>query len=718
MWVGEIMRKNIIIDKGLLPIIPLFNYSKIPMVKWSNPKCHIQHKSEMKCIGEVYTNTIDRKEIRGVVTGYSMLTGEKSGIMVVDIDKNHGNGLIDGISNFEEFISDLNDDDKQVVKDTFCVKTPREGVHLYFKYRSGLKNKANYIDGVDIRTDGGLIVLPNSEVVNDEIMGVYEVVNNNDILEMPESLFNKLIELDKPKKLAINPTGNNINRFINDKYYKIVEEGGRDSTLASWLGHIIKQNPVMRNKENLLPHAHMYNRCYFIPPLEDEEVEKKVESILRYAMPEYCDEKGKVDNWRLVNHILSNNPSYHKGNLYYLYDSEKGYYKHMDYRQVQTMFFKYPIDDREKTANKAKSFSDLLMLVSENAGEIYDEKNYINCLNGIIDIKNDKLIPHDSKYKLEVQFKANYIDDWKAKFEKSVFKTYLDSTLDDGSIITLQESWGLMLSPHAKEVQSCFIYKGEGSNGKSLAFEIQEALIGNNEHICSIGLGDFGGEFVISSAEGKHVNIVRDDELTDKKVNKSFKSMCCGEPVQVNRKNKDIIRLGFNMTMFFGVNTLPESDDNSDGYYRRPVIIPFNNSFGTAEEVTNGIRDRIKDVELAKKIIENEIDIVFMWAYEGLKRLKKNKWKVTISNASLQEKEEYRKESDNTYAFFKEKIVKLPKGSSRITKAELHNAYEQWCYRNGFKPLTINDFGKKFSKHGIKSFSSNSMRYWVDIKVI
>lgn len=709
--------KDNIINKGLFPVVPLFNHSKIPMFKWSDSKYHILDESQIRNIGKVYTKNIDGKEVGGIVTGYSLLTGEKSGIMVIDIDMNHGDGSINGIDSFEKFISDLLDNDKKTLQDTLSVRTPRGGLHLYFKYKKGLKNRANYIDGVDVRTDGGLIVIPNSEVKNDGIKGTYEVINDGDILEMPEALFNRLLDMDKPKESTINTKANNTKNFMCNKYYKVVEEGSRNSTLTSWLGFTIKQNPVMRNKENLLPYAHMYNRCYFKPHLDDEEVEKNVESVLRYALPVYCDEKGRVDNWRLVNHILLNNPSYNKGNLYYIYDSEKGYYKHMDYRQVQTMFFKYPIDDREKTANKAKSFSDLLMLVSENASEVYDEKNYINCLNGIIDIENDKLIPHDSKYKLEIQFKANYIDDWKEEFEKSLFKEYLYSTLDKESIDTLQESWGLMLSPHAKEVQNCFIYKGEGSNGKSLAFEIQEALIGGNEHICSIGLGDFGGEFVISSAEGKYVNIVRDDELTGKKVNKSFKSMCCGEPVQVNRKNKDIIRLGFNMTMFFGLNRMPESDDNSVGFFRRPVIIPFNNSFGTAEEVAKGIRDKIKDPELAQKIIENELDIVFMWAYEGLKRLKKNKWKVTISRASLQENEEYRKESDNTYAFFKEKIVRLPKGSSRIKKAELYSIYEQWCYRNGLKPFEIATFGKKFSKHGIRSFSSNSTRYWADIKV-
>lgn len=43
-------------------------------------------------------------------------------------------------------------------------------------------------------------------------------------------------------------------------------------------------------------------------------------------------------------------------------------------------------------------------------------------------------------------------------------------------------------------------------------------------------------------------------------------------------------------------------------------------------------------------------------AYEGLKRVRDNKWKVTISLASQLENEEYRKECDSSYAFFKEAL--------------------------------------------------------------
>jgi len=384
------------------------------------------------------------------------------------------------------------------------------------------------------------------------------------------------------------------------------------------------------------------------------------------------------------------------------------------------MYFKHSINDKDKTVIKSKNFAELLMLSSEDAREIHDEKKYINCLNAIIDIENNTMLPHDPKYKTEVQFKANLITDpteYKELFNKSEFKKFLNSTLDEGSIKTLQEAWGLMLSPHAREVQNCFIYKGEGSNGKSVAFDIQESLIEDNNHICSIGLGDFGETFAISVAEGKHVNIVRDDELSGKTVSKAFKSMCCGEPVTVNRKNKDLVRLGFNMTMFFGLNRLPSAADKSTGFFRRPIIIPFNYSFGNEKEVKEGIRDKLKDPIIADRIIQNELDIVFTWAYAGLNRVKKNNWKVTVSAAAEQEMEEYREESDSAYAFFKEKITIVSNKGIRVPKKDVYNDYYNWCTSIHNTPMNNKNFGKQLSSFGVKGVKTNGVGYYLDIEI-
>lgn len=704
--------KEIIKNKNLFPIVPLKDYKNVPYTRWSSKENRINDIEELE------------RTSLNQVTGFSLLTGKISDVMVIDIDKNHGDGSVDGDITFHKLINELSQEDKNIINSTLKVKTPNGGTHLYFKYKEGIKSKANYFDGVDIKTDGGLIVLPYTKrrLKNGEIKE-YTLLKNLEIKEMPKVLFNKFLEVSKPttkKENNITDKSKARESFKGNKYYKVIKEGeGRDNALISWLGYIIKNNPTLRTKENLLPHAIMYNQCWFNPPLDIETVESKVESVLKYALPSYCDEKGNINNWSLVQHILEHQPSYTKGNLWFLYDNKKGFYEYKEFKEVQRMFFDYAINDKDKTVTRSKNFAELLMLNSSDAKDIHDEKEYINCLNGIIDIENNILLKHDAKYKTEIQFKANLIsnsEEYEKLFEKSEFKRFLNDILDEDSINTLQESWGLMLSPHAREVQNCFIYKGEGSNGKSVAFDIQESLIGDNKHICSIGLGDFGETFAISVAEGKHVNIVRDDELSGKTVNKAFKSMCCGEPVTVNRKNKDLVRLGFNMTMFFGLNRMPSASDKSTGFFRRPIIIPFNTSFGTEKEVSEGIRDKVKDTQIAERIIKNELDIVFTWAYKGLKLVKKNNWKVTISKAAVQEMEDYRQEADSAYAFFKERIRLVPKKNTKIQKKEVYNSYNSWCAKNNITPMNPTHLGRQFSSFGVKSKVSNSIRYYLNIE--
>ena len=215
-----------------------------------------------------------------------------------------------------------------------------------------------------------------------------------------------------------------------------------------------------------------------------------------------------------------------------------------------------------------------------------------------------------------------------------------------------------MLCPNATKVQKCFIYKGEGSNGKSSLFDIQIALLFNKDKaICGIGLGKFGDEFIMSMAEGRRVNIVRDDTI-EGKIKGFFKSVICGEEITVNKKNKDHVQMKFNMTWFYGINRMSVTGDKLYGFFRRLIFIPFNIRFGTKEQVERGEADKIGIPGIVDDIVKNEMDIVFMWAYEGLKRLKNNNWKITQSEASIKEMKEYKEEADSAYAFYKEELIK------------------------------------------------------------
>lgn len=91
-------------------------------------------------------------------------TGEKNGIVVLDIDRNHG-ADIDGNDTLHELEEKLG-----ALPDTVEVLTPNGGRHLYFKYPSGYNigihksEKEDKWPGIDIRGNGGYVVAPPSSI--------------------------------------------------------------------------------------------------------------------------------------------------------------------------------------------------------------------------------------------------------------------------------------------------------------------------------------------------------------------------------------------------------------------------------------------------------------------------------------------------------------------------------------------------------------------------
>ena len=76
---------------NLFPIVPLTNYSKVPKVSWN------KEENQIKSIEELKNNNFKN------VTGYSLICGEKSNVMVIDIDVNH-NEEVNGAKSFMDFI--------------------------------------------------------------------------------------------------------------------------------------------------------------------------------------------------------------------------------------------------------------------------------------------------------------------------------------------------------------------------------------------------------------------------------------------------------------------------------------------------------------------------------------------------------------------------------------------------------------------------------------
>lgn len=451
-----------------------------------------------------------------------------------------------------------------------------------------------------------------------------------------------------------------------------------------------------------------------------QEVEQKALDLLDTPVKDYITDKG-LDIGALVLYVKDNNYLYRKGNLVYKYNSSTGVYDVLEEEEVQEYYYKVAREDgttKDINYKKCDNFSKTLFQIVQYHTETMDEMRYIACNNGIVDITTNELLPFDPKYKLDCKFNGNFNADyesWLEKFNNSKFYSFLkDILVGDDVITTLQEMWGNMLCPNSTKIQQIFIYLGDGSNGKSSLFDIQESLLASKNKVCGISLGDFGERFALSMAQGKRINIVRDDRLVND-VGGKFKSAITGEPVTTEQKNKDHKRQSFNMAWFYGVNKLPNTTDKTHGYYRRNCIIPFNVTFGTKEEVAQGKYDKVKIPGLVNSIKEEEQDIIFMWAYWGLQRLIKNNYVLTPNEASTQAMEEYREDTDTVYTFYKYCIVSST--GNDILGNELHSLYCDWCENNHYTPMNIQNFGKQIKSFGVKYKRTNKGITYLNIDV-
>lgn len=106
----------------------------------------------------------------------------KSGLTVVDVDTKPGK---EGKKTYETF------DAENGWPETFTVKTPSGGLHLYYLgggFRNTQGDKGGIGPGIDTRSEGGFVVAPGSAIAEKE----YKVIRDKKIVPVPEWLKEKL----------------------------------------------------------------------------------------------------------------------------------------------------------------------------------------------------------------------------------------------------------------------------------------------------------------------------------------------------------------------------------------------------------------------------------------------------------------------------------------------------------------------------------------------
>lgn len=248
----------------------------------------------------------------------------------------------------------------------------------------------------------------------------------------------------------------------------------------------------------------------------------------------------------------------------------------------------------------------------------------------------------------------------------------------------LAEFFAYIFTSHLK-LEKCLLLYGNGANGKSVFFDVIDSLIGI-ENISNLSLNNLKDENNRALLKDKLLNY--GSEIRGNIEADIFKQMVSGEPIQARFKYKNTFIMRNYAKLAFNCNTLPKDVEQTNAYFRRFIIVPF--------EVTIPKKDQ--DSMLAKKIIAGELAGVFNWILGGLDRILKNN-AFTVSEKIEQEIETYKQESDSVWLFLDENGY-VKSAEEKKSLKYLYSEYRRFCKDNGDHPVSNRGFSVQLQKQG------------------
>jgi len=316
----------------------------------------------------------------------------------------------------------------------------------------------------------------------------------------------------------------------------------------------------------------------------------------------------------------------------------------------------------------------------------------INLQNGTFEIspQGTNLKPFDRWDFITYQLPFEYNPQAKAP----IFEAYLNRVLPDKERQkVLAEYFGYVFIKHGsntlKEEKALVLY-GSGANGKSVFFEIVNALLGV-ENVSSYSLQSLTNDngYFRAKLANKLVNYA--SEINGNLEASIFKQLVSGESVEARLPYGQPFILKQYAKLIFNCNELPKDVEHTNAYFRRFLIIPFDVTIPPQEQ----------DKQLHTKIIEKELSGVFNWVLDGLNRLLEQK-RFSDCEAAQKAVEQYRIESDSVQMFLGEHEYKVST-ANEIPLKEMFSEYRNYCIESGFKACSLRTFADRLRNSGFQT---------------
>jgi putative DNA primase/helicase len=310
---------------------------------------------------------------------------------------------------------------------------------------------------------------------------------------------------------------------------------------------------------------------------------------------------------------------------------------------------------------------------------------FIALRNGLLDLArlDDVMVtvrPNSSLWFSTVVFPYDYVEGARCPQWLRFLEEVMEG--DDERISLLQEWAGYLLTPDTSQ-HKFMVAEGEGANGKSVLLDVLTALLGE-ENVSQVPLEMFGQRFQLTPTIDKLANICAEVGEINTVAEGVLKQFTAGDRMYFDRKGIPGVERYPTARLILATNNRPGFKDRSMGIWRRMLLVPFRYT----------VPKELQDRSLTKRL-KGELPGIFLWALQGLKRLRAN-GHFTEPRVCTTALTEYRLESNPARVFLTEHLKADPNATTLC--ASVYADYAQWSKENGFTALNVAQFGKELHK--------------------
>ena len=314
-------------------------------------------------------------------------------------------------------------------------------------------------------------------------------------------------------------------------------------------------------------------------------------------------------------------------------------------------------------------------------------RNLIPMANGVFDVEkylagNDTLAPRTSNLFVLHALPYGYVPG----AECPTFHEIMKQNLPDPEYRTfLQEWFGLNLVSEST-FEAFMIFTGEAGTGKTVTCTVLSTMLGPAS-VSAIPLEAFNPvrTFPLTALVGKLANVAEEIGECDKAAEGLLKQLVTGSPVTIERKYGDPFQLRNRARLTFATNVLPRFADRSNGIWRRMLILPF------SQVVPEEERDR-RYLDSEWWIASGELPGVFLWAFEGLRRLReRGRFKEPVECRKI--REDYKRDSNPAAIFLQDNCTE--EMAATVPSPALYKAYASHVKEQGHHALSEPQFARE-----------------------